>query len=684
MFEQLEDKSLLTVGVMVPSSHVPEGNGAIVYVAVSPPTYSTVTATYQTNAGTAIEDTDYDGVTGTVTIYPGQPYAAISIPVYHDFSFDPGETFSITLTGATGTTVNPANSSTTITIDDVPPPAGSGTLWITPTVSHNEGTNQGALTEYKFSVVFSGNIPGGFSVNYRARPQATGDVIPGKDFVDVPGTLSFAGTNGESHDIIINAKQDYLAEFDERFDVWLDSVFLANGNPAPVTHSAKGTGVIVNDDFADLRLPDTYQDEDDPPAAGAVLTFAVSLSDSAFEKEVVVSYKFTPVDATPVADYTAATGILTVTIPAEQFGPTAYPTSTVVPDITTEPNETFKMEIVGVAFADGSAFPGIRNYERVAYDVATNGTTITTDHFAVGTIIDDDQRLVTISAPIVAALEKDVVLGPTTVTFNVNYAGKTPSLKPFGVFVGMVNGSATFSQDFKFALLPNPFSGLPANTRLVEFAGTVGESHSVQVEIVGDTTVEISETFTAVASAIDNPTGNSGVSIDPTANSVLFTITNDDTAIVSFDWAFSNVWTVWEGDGVSDPVESISLKLSNDVDVPVYVEFTIAGSSATPATIPAIVATGFVPVVRGTDDISALMSAAWDNVSGAFWVVIPANTKAGTIDIKVLSDGVVESDEMLTVTLVGIGDFQPAAGRAASLAVSLTKFTADLKIRNDD
>jgi hypothetical protein len=149
LLEQLEDKSLLTsmVGAMAPSSHVPEGNGAIVYISVNPPTSTTVTVTYQTNAGTAIQDTDYDGITGSVTINPGQPYVAVSIPVYHDFLLDPGETFSVAITGATGATVNPANSSTTITIDDVPPPAGSGTLWITPTVSHNEGSNQGALTE---------------------------------------------------------------------------------------------------------------------------------------------------------------------------------------------------------------------------------------------------------------------------------------------------------------------------------------------------------------------------------------------------------------------------------------------------------------------------------------------------------------------------------------------------------
>jgi hypothetical protein len=121
LFEHLEEIAVLsTVSAMTPSPHVPEGNMATVYISVNPPSSTPVTATYQTNAGTAIEDTDYDGVTGSVTIYPGQPYAAVSIPVLHDFSADPGETFSLTITGATGATVG-TPSSTTITIDDVAP-----------------------------------------------------------------------------------------------------------------------------------------------------------------------------------------------------------------------------------------------------------------------------------------------------------------------------------------------------------------------------------------------------------------------------------------------------------------------------------------------------------------------------------------------------------------------------------
>ena len=121
LFEQLEDKSLLsTVGVIAPTSNVQEGNGAVFYVTVNPPSSSPVTATYQTNAGTAIENTDYQGVTGSVTIYPGEPYGIVVVPTYHDFATEPGETFSLTITGATGASVG-TPSSATVTIDDVPP-----------------------------------------------------------------------------------------------------------------------------------------------------------------------------------------------------------------------------------------------------------------------------------------------------------------------------------------------------------------------------------------------------------------------------------------------------------------------------------------------------------------------------------------------------------------------------------
>ncbi|MBC7853343.1 MAG: hypothetical protein IAF94_07900, partial [Pirellulaceae bacterium] len=402
---------------------------------------------------------------------------------------------------------------------------------------------------------------------------------------------------------------------------------------------------------------------------------------------VIVSYGITPVDATPDDDYVATPAVRTVTIPAEQFGPTTSPFVTITNDIITEPTETLKLEIVSVAFADSSAFPGIRNYERNAYDFDTTLWTVTTDPFAVGTIFDDDKRQVTLTAlPPLPSLKEgndyynlfgNLTLYPVTLT----YTGKTNSLAPFEVIVDAIDGTAAFSDDYNY------WDTQSSRTYLVAFAGTVGEVQTIYMLYYGDWTVEADETFLVRATNIYHSSGNSGVTIDTSANTAQLWIPNDDAAEVSVNERLltGNSWYISEGN-MDDPVVEIPLHLSQAVDVPVRVEFTIAGLGGynLPATVPATNATGFVTPVRGTDDISDLPNAQWDNTAGVWWVTIPANTTAGVIQVKVLSDTGWETTEDIGITLVGITDLPPATGRTGKLTVSTTKNTARLVIWNDD
>jgi hypothetical protein len=221
---------------------------------------------------------------------------------------------------------------------------------------------------------------------------------------------------------------------------------------------------------------------------------------------------------------------------------------------------------------------------------------------------------------------------------------------------------------------------------VLHFAGTVGEIHSFTVKTTADDIVEATESFTAYLAVMFEANVSSGVTIDRTSDTAVITITDKDVSEVKVDWGWSNTWTVYEGDGVQDPVVEIPIELSHKVDVSVLVDFTIAGLGGwnVAATIPATNASGFVTPVRGTDDVSGLPNAQWNNTLGTWSVTIPADTLTHKIQVKLLSDDTWEAVEDFEITITNIREAPPAAGRAGRLTVSATKDTAEVDIWNDD
>jgi len=127
--EQLEDRSLLATLSIGPSGlHVAEGGMATLQAMLSQTQMQPVTVYYRTVAGTAIENTDYTGMTGqSVTIPPGAMFANISVSALNDMFLEGPETFSVELMGANGATVSPSpDNSTVVTIDNVQSGGGGG------------------------------------------------------------------------------------------------------------------------------------------------------------------------------------------------------------------------------------------------------------------------------------------------------------------------------------------------------------------------------------------------------------------------------------------------------------------------------------------------------------------------------------------------------------------------------
>jgi len=79
---------------------------------------STVTVAYATANGTATAGSDYTAQSGTLTFSAGQTSKTISVVVNGDTTVEPNETFTVTLSGASGATIARATATGTITNDD--------------------------------------------------------------------------------------------------------------------------------------------------------------------------------------------------------------------------------------------------------------------------------------------------------------------------------------------------------------------------------------------------------------------------------------------------------------------------------------------------------------------------------------------------------------------------------------
>src|SRR4051812_33695581 len=79
----------------IPENHVGPVN---LQITLSKAWTEDVTIPYASSSGTAIEGTDYTGVSGTITIFAGNTAAAIPISVIDDTLFEGDENFNITFT----------------------------------------------------------------------------------------------------------------------------------------------------------------------------------------------------------------------------------------------------------------------------------------------------------------------------------------------------------------------------------------------------------------------------------------------------------------------------------------------------------------------------------------------------------------------------------------------------------
>jgi len=88
----------------------------VVYtVTLSNPSSQTITVQYGTANSTALAGSDYTSVTGTLTFNPGVTSQTITIPILNDSTNEANETFTLSLSSPTNSTLGTSTTTTTIT-----------------------------------------------------------------------------------------------------------------------------------------------------------------------------------------------------------------------------------------------------------------------------------------------------------------------------------------------------------------------------------------------------------------------------------------------------------------------------------------------------------------------------------------------------------------------------------------
>ncbi len=311
----------------------------------------------------------------------------ISVPVLSDLIAEPGETFFVNLSEATGTgvSIGDAQAIGTITDDD----AASFTIGDA-TVAEGGGT-------LAFTVTLGAAVQGGAMVKYATANQTA---LAGSDYTAVSGTLEFSGNVGEQKTISVTVLNDLIAEPGETFFVNLSE---ATGTGVSIG-DAQAIGTITDDDSFTISLSGFSVTETNVSQTKNFIVTMTGVAQNALD----VSFTTTNGTALSGSDYTGqsavvyslAAGQQSLNIPVVILG-----------DQLSENEETFVGTIV------------LSNVNGQSISIATGSAT--------ATIIDDDKADLVIT--------KTISTGTPTVGSNVTFAVTVNNVGPSATSAIVVN-----------------------------------------------------------------------------------------------------------------------------------------------------------------------------------------------------------------------------------------------------
>ena len=275
---------------------------------------------------------DYTAASGTVTIPAGMTSKNIPITILGDTTVEFDETFTVTLSSPTNALLGAQDSTlATITNDD-------HAKWALSSPSVVEG-NSGVTP---VSVTIAMTLPSDATVTtHWATADGTAKTTAGhRAYVPASGDLTFAP--GEtSKTVTVNVRGDTILEDTQYFKIVLSAVTTAI--PSGIATTGTTNVQILNDELPTISVNSHVGTE------GALFLFKVTLQERYY---LPIDLCYSTVDGTATAasgDYTPIAGCDLV-IPAGAKA-AALPAVTALYDFTSEPQETFKVNVIGPGIA---------------------------------------------------------------------------------------------------------------------------------------------------------------------------------------------------------------------------------------------------------------------------------------------------------------------------------------------
>jgi hypothetical protein len=413
-------------------------------VTLSNPSSTSTTINYSTANGSATAGSDYVGVvSGSITIPALATSGNIDITVNGDTTFEPNETFTVTITSPDVLIGGTGVGTGTITNDDAQPTATIGN------VTQNELNSGTSL--FSFPVTLSNPSSTSTTINYST---ADGSATAGSDYVGVVSGSIIIPALATSGNIDITVNGDTTYENNETFTVTITSP------DALIGGTGVGTGTITNDDTAPTISINSASAAEGSNVVFTVTQSALTEANTTFQYSTANGSAVAPGDYTPLATEIG-------TIPA---GSTTTTISVVtIDDTTREGDETFTVTLSNPANAsiasgqgtgtgtitDGGDAPtfSIDNVSQVetnsgttnfVFTVTKNGTTnlpSTVDYHTVDG---------TATAP-----SDYTAIGTTMLTFAPTDTTKTITV--------VVNGDTTVEPDETFTVVLDSPTGRPSS-----------------------------------------------------------------------------------------------------------------------------------------------------------------------------------------------------------------------------
>jgi len=599
-----DDVPTTSPSVSIADVSLTEGNSGVkpfgFVASLSAASGTPVTVNFATGDGTAFAGSDYAVNTGIITFAAGQTLTTVSVNVVGDTLVEANETFSVNLTTPVGAVISDSQGLGTIINDDVATTLPSLSIADVSLTEGNSGNKP-----FGFVVKLSKTSTSPISVKYTT---ANGTAFAGSDYLTTTGIVTFAA--GQTlRTVSVSVVGDTLVEASETFNLNLSGVVGAT------LGDSQGIGTIINDDVAttlpSLSIADVSLTEGN--SGNKPFGFVVKLSKTSTSP---ISVKYTTANGTAFAgsDYLTTTGIVTFAT-----GQTLRTVSvSVVGDTLVEASETFNLNLS-----------------------SATGATIS-DSQGIGTIVNDDVATTLPSLSIADVALSEGNSGTKPFGFVAKLSKTSTSL--ISVKYTTANGTAIAGSDYL------------TTTGIVTFAP--GQTlRTVSVSVVGDTLVEVNETFNL------NLSGALGATISD--SQAIGTIINDDVVTTLPSLSIADV-ALTEGNSGNKPFGFV-VKLSKTSTSPISVKYTTANGTAF-AGSDYLTTTGIVTFAAGQTLRTVSVSVVGDtlveasetfnlNLSGAVGATISASQGLGTI---------INDDVVTTLPSLSIADVALSEGNSGS------------------